>query len=233
MHFIGFGALNLDRLYKVQSIAEGDEEVAIQETVEEPGGSAANTIYALGKLNMPAGFIGAVGSDAEGQNALRSLNKAGVDTSRIIIKNNARTGVVIGIVDSSGERSLYIASGANDMLSLGDLDIDYLKEGRVLHMTSFVKEAQLDLQKKAVEALGDTKTVKLSFAPGSLYVKKGLFAISPIIKRSHVLFLNEAEAKILTDSDYESASASLLDMGCEIVAITLAKKGCYVTDGTH
>ncbi len=64
-------------------------------------------------------------------------------------------------------------------------------------------------------------------------MKKGLEAISPIIEKSHVLFLNESEAKILTGKEYESASKFLIDMGCKMVAITLKEKGCFVTDGNE
>ena len=127
MNFIGFGALNLDRLYKVERIAKGDEEIAIEETVEQPGGSAANTIYALGKLNLKTGYIGAVGIDAEGEKVLASFKEVGVDISKIRLKENARTGTVIGLVDSSGERALYISPGANNLLSFEDLDMEYLK----------------------------------------------------------------------------------------------------------
>lgn len=230
MRFIGFGALNLDRLYKVQSIAKGDEEIAIEETVEQPGGSAANTIYALGKLKLSTGYIGAIGSDAEGLKVLKSLKEVGVDVTNIRVKEEARTGVVIGLVDPEGERVLYIAPGANNMLSYEDLNMEYLKSGDIIHMTSFVNDNQLELQKKVAGTL-ENKTM-LSFAPGSLYVKKGMQAISPIIQKTHVLFLNEEEVKILTGKDYESASKSLLDLGCKIVVITLKEKGCYVTDGT-
>ncbi len=106
MDFVGCGALNLDRLFKVSRITKGDEEVAIEDAQEQPGGSAANTIYALGKLNKEVGFIGSVGSDAEGKLVLDSMKSAGVDTSQIKIKPKTRTGLVIGIVDVKGERSL-------------------------------------------------------------------------------------------------------------------------------
>jgi ribokinase len=118
MDFIGCGALNLDRLYKVPRITTGDEEIHIQDMKEEPGGSAANTIYALSKLGIGCGFVGAIGDDSEGQLLISSLNQVGVDTSRIKTKKGERTGMVIGIVDKKGERSLYISPGANNLLSL-------------------------------------------------------------------------------------------------------------------
>jgi ribokinase len=229
MVFIGLGALNFDRLYKVQSMASGDEEIPIHETVEEPGGSAANTIYALGKLGQPAGFIGAVGGDPEADEVLKSLKDVGVDTSHVKVKENLRTGMVIGLVDSKGERALYIAPGANNWISFKDINLDFLKGASVLHFSSFVNPEQLKVQKKIAKVL-DEET-KLSFAPGSLYVKKGFKAISPIIEKSHVLFLNEAEARILTGMDYEEASRFLQGKGCKLVVITLKEKGCYIAGG--
>jgi ribokinase len=229
MDFVGIGALNLDRLYKVEKIAEGDEEVAIQEAREESGGSAANTIYALGKLGMSTGFIGAIGNDAEAKVVLGSLNSVGCDTSHIKIKANSRTGLVIGIVDPKGERALYIAAGANDLLSEDDIDFGYLDQVDFLHISSFVSDEQLDIQKRIVEKL--SPETKLSFAPGSLYVKKGLSELEPIIKRTYVLFLNEVEAKELTGKEYQEASDFLMGYGCNIICITLKDRGCYVTDG--
>ena len=55
---IGFGALNFDKLYRVNRIAEVDEESFIQEQDEACGGSAANTIVGLARLGSKVGFIG-------------------------------------------------------------------------------------------------------------------------------------------------------------------------------
>jgi len=97
-------------------------------------------------------------------------------------------------------------------------------------LESFVEEKQFEVQKKVIEVLDPEKN-KLSFAPGSLYARRGIDALSPIIKRCHVLFLNEQEARILTDKDHKSASKYLIDMGCKLVVVTLKDKGCFVTDG--
>jgi ribokinase len=232
MDFIGCGALNLDRLYKVPRITTGDEEIHILDMKEEPGGSAANTIYALGKLGIDCGFFGAIGDDPEGQNVVLSLKQVGVDTSKITVKNGERTGMVIGIVDQKGERSLYISPGANNLLSQHDMDIDYIRGTKYLHVSSFVQNEQLDVQKQLVGGLDEN--TKFSFSPGSLYAKMGFDAISPLIKRTHVLFLNDEEAKILTGlGSYQEASDFLLNSGCAIVVVTLDARGCFINDGEN
>jgi ribokinase len=232
MDFIGCGALNLDRLFKVARITKGDEEVAIQDVKEQPGGSAANTIYGLGQLGKKVGFFGSLGGDIEGRTVIESLQSAGVDTSRIAVKSKTRTGLVIGIVDAEGERSLYIAPGANNMLEIEDIDIDLLSTSGFLHLTSFVNEDQLEVQMKMIDSL--SQGTKLSFSPGSLYAKMGMDALSPMIEKTHVLFINEVESTILTGcKTYTEASELLIQKGCKIVVITLGEKGCFISDRTR
>ena len=55
---IGFGALNVDKLHSVEAIVSKDDESFIKNMKRTPGGSAANTIIGLSKLNHPVSLIG-------------------------------------------------------------------------------------------------------------------------------------------------------------------------------
>jgi ribokinase len=63
---VGFGALNVDKLFKVNRIAGAEEESFIEDRSETCGGSAANTVVGLARLGCRVGFIGKVGNDDEG-----------------------------------------------------------------------------------------------------------------------------------------------------------------------
>jgi len=225
---IGFGALNLDKLYRVKRMAKVGEHMPIAGVTESPGGSAANTVAGLAKLGARCGFIGAVGNDAEGRIMLEDFKKFNVDTNGVSVLEDCRTGVIIGFVDSNGERTLYPYPGANGMLKEEDMDYSYANKTRFLHITSFVDSKQMLLQKRILTELED---VKISFSPGDLYVKKGLKTLMPFIKRSSIIFLNVDEAAELTGKKYKEAALALIDKGAGIVAITLGGKGSYVTDG--
>ncbi len=117
-------------------------------------------------------------------------------------------------------------------MEIDDINLDFIAKSDFLHLTSFVNDDQLNLQKKMVESLNER--TKLCFSPGSLYAKLGFSAISSIINKTHVMFLNEAEAKILTGCDsYEEASENLIEKGCKVTVVTLGEKGCYITDGSQ
>ena len=81
---VGLGALNVDRIFRVESLLS-DGESAVQEEGVFPGGSAANTIYGLARLGVGTGFCGAVGDDSAGKLLIRDLKRVGADTSRIKI----------------------------------------------------------------------------------------------------------------------------------------------------
>ena len=112
LEIIGIGALNMDKLYLVERIAELGEEVRVDEVSEQPGGSAANTIAGLARLGVEAGFIGRVGDDVDGARLRMELEKEGVDTQGIGIAPG-RTGIATVLVDRSGELRIKASNRAS------------------------------------------------------------------------------------------------------------------------
>jgi len=225
---IGLGALNIDHIYKVERILDDGEAVA-SEAESFPGGSAANTIYGLAKLGVSAGFCGVVGDDDEGRTLLQDFQKVGVDTSRIKVKPKAKTGSVLCLSDNLGKRSLYVLPGANNLLTIDDLDLSYINQAGLLHLSSFADDRQFKLSLELVDKLDSS--VKLSFAPGALYAIKGLKALAPILSRTYLLFLNEDEIRQLTGEDVKAGAESCLKQGCHNVVVTLGK-GAELKDTT-
>jgi ribokinase len=220
IQIIGVGALNLDHIYKVERILE-DGETAVEWVKSFPGGSAANTIYGLAKLGISTGFCGAVGDDADGKTLLKDFEKAGTDTSRIVVKPKAKTGSALALSDRGGRRSLYIQPGANGQLEMDDLDFDYINQAEIVHLTSFVEGDQFQMSLGLIVRLKDS--VKLSFTPGTIYAPKGLDTLSPFLSRTHVLFVNQSELTRMTRDDMEGGAQRCLKAGCRIVVVTLGE----------
>ncbi len=217
---VGLGALNVDHLYRVDRILD-DGETVVEESMLSPGGSAANTIYGLAKLGISTGFSGVVGDDDGGKLLVRDFEKVGVDTSQIRIKPEVETGSVLCLSDRLGRRSLYVLPGANNLLTMDDLDLTYINQAKMLHLSSFADDRQFPLLLELMDKL--ELSVKLSFSPGTLYASKGLDTLNPILARTHVLFLNESEIQQLTGQDVIPGAESCLKQGCPTVAITLGK----------
>jgi ribokinase len=227
---VGFGALNVDKLFKVNRIAGAEEESIILTHSETCGGSAANTIVGLARLGCKVGFVGKIAGDREGALLLEDFQKEGVDTAGVIRVGQGESGQVIGFVDERGDRALYIDSGVNDTVALEEIEADYVSQARFLHLTSFVGAKSFQAQKRLLKTLPEN--VKVSFDPGALYARKGFAELEPIIKRSYVLMPNSKELSIITgEADYCKAADILIGNGVRVVAVKLGADGCYVTDG--
>ncbi len=227
---VGFGALNVDTLLKVDKIAGAEEESFIRDYAEACGGSAANTLVGLARLGCKVGFVGKVADDHEGKLQIDCFQTEGVDTDGIIRSPKGKSGVCLGFVDKKGARALYINPGVNDIIEFRELNPPYVTGTQFLHLSSFVGEKSFRTQKKLMSFLPDH--VRVSFDPGSLYAQKGLAAIEPIVQNSFVMMPNQLELKLLTgESEIPKGAQALIDMGVEIVAVKLGAKGCYVTNG--
>lgn len=227
---VGFGALNVDKLFKVNRIAAAEEESFITNSAETCGGSAANTAIGLARLACKVGFIGKVANDREGKMLLEEFRREGVDTKGITLAKQGRSGTVMGFVDENGDRALYVDPGVNNQVEFSEKIKEYASQTSFLHLTSFVGERSFQTQKKIVETL--PKSVKISLDPGALYARKGLSALNAIIEKAFVLIPNSSELQLLTGiADYRRGAEAMLKKGVKVVAVKLGSRGCYVTDG--
>ena len=117
---VGFGALNIDKLNKVNKIAGAEEESFIENYKETCGGSAANTVVGLARLGCKTGFIGKVGCDRESKMLIQDFCIEGVDTNGIIQSSEGKSGTVLGFIDRTGDRALYVDPGVNDTIDYCD-----------------------------------------------------------------------------------------------------------------
>ncbi len=216
---VGFGAMNIDRLYRVDELVVDGEQL-VTDFASLPGGSAANTIYGLAKLGVKTGFVGAVGNDESGKDLLNDFKAAAVYTSQVQLKKTA-TGSTICLSDKLGRRAIYVSPGANSLLNSKDMDVAYLNQAQVVHLSSFADDKQFKLQVDLVKRLKNS--VKVSLAPGMLYAAKGLKALMPLFERTHIIFMNREEIEGLTGKDFRAGSRELMKSGCRIVVVTLGK----------
>ncbi len=227
---VGFGALNVDKLFKVNKLAKAEEESFIEDYAEACGGSAANTTVGLARLGCKVGYIGKLGCDREGDMLIQDFCNENVNTHGIIRAEQGKSGSVLGFVDKKGARALYINSGVNDTINLGEVKSRYASQAQFLHLTSFVGDESFQTQKKLLDVITDT--VKVSFDPGALYARRGFASLEPILKKTCVLMPNAIELTRLTgEINYHKGADFMISKGIKIVAVKLGGDGCYVTDG--
>ncbi|KAL2001342.1 hypothetical protein VTN02DRAFT_1859 [Thermoascus thermophilus] len=123
------GSLNADMVSVTPRFPEPGETITATSFFTSAGGKGANQAVACGRLSRPrpsssssqdpvhVEMVGAVGGrDGHFQALLRpTLERSGVDTSRIRTIEDAYTGVAVIVVDSSagGENRIFFSPGAN------------------------------------------------------------------------------------------------------------------------
>jgi len=236
---IGFGALNLDKLYHVNKIAHEDEESYITSKTESCGGSAANTIIGLSRLGHSTGFIGKVAADPEGSVLLNNLQNENVNTKGLLISDNERSGTVSGFVDKSGQRALYVDPGVNDCIKEDEVDLEYINNSLILHLTSFVGkkyQESIETQKKVLDEISSQITV--SFDPGRLYTHRGVEFLDNFLMRTDILLINSAELEHITGSEgnlppliktQKHTDRIQEEFGIELVVVKMGAEGSYVS----
>lgn len=224
---VGFGALNVDRLYRVNRIAREGGESFIFSVCEASGGSAANTVVGLARLGARTGFVGKVGDDREGRLLLDDFKTESVDTNGIVVADEGCSGTVSAFVDKRGERALYVHPSVNDTLVFEEINFEYVSRAGFLHLAS-MDVRPFRAQRRLVEVLSD---VRVSLDPGEIYARMGLVKLRPIVRRCFVVMPSEGEVRLLTGRGWRDGAKRLLREGVAIVAVKLGERGCFVSDG--
>ena len=230
---IGFGALNVDKLYSVENIASKDEESFIKGETDTPGGSAANTMVGLSRLGCSTSIIGKIAEDDDGDLIEYNLAINGIYTNNLIYSETGATGKCLGFVDSNGERCLYIDPGVNDEIRLDEINPLNIMRCKIMHYTSFVGDS-FNTQIELLDLLN--KECILSFDPGMLYVQKGFDELKPILERTDILLINESELRLLcnnNESSLKELAIGFLDLGIETVVIKQGSKGVFAMNNNE
>ena len=95
------GVVTVDALSLVDRYPAADERVVGEEVIVSGGGPAANAAVVLARQGVPVAFVGRVGADATGEQALRLLANEGVDVSGVLRDPNVPTQASCVIVSKS------------------------------------------------------------------------------------------------------------------------------------
>ncbi|MDU6479603.1 MAG: PfkB family carbohydrate kinase, partial [Corynebacterium kroppenstedtii] len=114
------GSLNVDLTARVEEFPAPGETVPAADLTYGPGGKSSNQAVASSKIGADVAMVGVVGHDAYGSFVQRSLEDAGVDTSRVVA-HDLPTGTALITVNAAGENTIVYSAGANRSVSRADL----------------------------------------------------------------------------------------------------------------
>jgi sugar/nucleoside kinase (ribokinase family) len=189
------------------------------------GGAAGNVAAWLTRTDARSTIVSHVGDDPAGAAIVAEFDALGVDHGDLVIPGET-SGVVVVLVDSSGERTMFPDKGANSRLTLADLpDLSRFQavyiSGYAL-LNPLARDGVLAMIEK-IKADG----LPIYFDPASVGAMKDVAdkELHNWFSMMDVLFLNEEESIYLTGSvDIERALNYLLDFS-QVVVIKRGSAG--------
>jgi ribokinase len=215
------GSVNADLVVAVERLPQAGETVTGGTFSRYGGGKGANQAVAAARLGARVRFVGAVGNDDLGDEALGQLAEEGVDVAAAARLDDVATGVAVIVVDTQAENQIAVASGANAALTgaMVEQALELTGSGVVLLGHEVPEEAVL-AGVRAARAAGWTAI--LNPAPARAL---------PDELDGVLLTPNADEARALAgEDDVEAAARALAARTGAPVLVTLGADGALLLD---
>jgi ribokinase len=192
-----------------------------------PGGKGANQAVAIARLGGACSMIGRVGDDAFGKALLEGLKAEGVDCRNVMVTPGVASGVAMIVVDSRGENSIVVASGANFFVTPDDV---FSRSG--LFEQAAIVVLQLELPLPTVRAAIDVAhrqgcKVILDPAPAIKMMPKELCNVD-------IFSPNVGEAEVITglkatdERGDKLVASDIIARGAQAAVLKLGARGSLV-----
>lgn len=194
------------------------------------GGCAANTGVSLAKIGIRTAVIGKVGNDGFGDFLVQVLQKHGIDTCGVKRDEREATSATMVMVHSDGERSFLHYIGANAALRLEDVDMDIVRQSRVLHVAGALVMPGIDGEPTA-ELLRRAKEMGVITSFDTVWNANSgwMQTVKPCLPYVDYMIPSIEEAKMLTSKeDPEDIAQVFLDHGVKVVGLKMGERGCYI-----
>lgn len=220
------GSSNTDMVVQLDHLPAPGETVLGGEFAILAGGKGANQAVAAARAGAEVAFLGKVGEDAFGRQALEQLSADGIDISGVDRTSAASSGVALICVSREGENSIAVAPGANAQITVED----------VRHHAKRIQKADLFLVQLETPLEAVAEAVNLAAAKGVRIILNPAPARSlpdDLLSKLDIITPNEGEAEVLTgitvsdDESAEKAARALLARGVRNVVITLGPRGVF------
>jgi ribokinase len=218
------GSYNVGLFLKGHTLPSIGETVICNEFYEGGGGKGSNQAIAAAKMGARTRFVGRVGNDKYGKDAIEMFRKYGVIADLVSVDDNKHTGISVIMVDENGQNLISVAAGANYGLSTDDIDrtLNFIRDSIVV---GFKLENSLDIVIYAIRKVHSMGIKTLLDPAPAQKLPDDIYSCINYIKP------NEHEAKILTGINVldvksaESAGRWFIERGVETAIITLGKNG--------
>ncbi|NLJ86818.1 MAG: ribokinase [Firmicutes bacterium] len=224
------GSINMDLVARTDRMPRGGETLLGSDFRMVPGGKGANQAVAVARAGGKIKMVGRVGNDVFGDHLIANFHENGIDTELVGRTPEAGTGVAIILVDADGENSIVVVPGANNCVSLKDVEA-----ARTVLESASIVLLQLEIPLETVAAVigiarGAGVPVILDPGPARPLGRE-------LLTQVDIITPNEHEAQILAGKEIHSIddarrlAAEFVDWGIKHVLLKLGGQGVVMATG--
>ncbi len=223
------GSYNVGLFLKSDRLPQKGETIIGHTFHEGGGGKGSNQAVAASFLGSKVTFIGRLGKDVYGENALAMYDRYGIGKDYIYIDDHVHTGISVILIDNTGANLISVVPGANYNLSTDDID----KAGEIINnslIAGFQLESNFDVVEYGITKCHSMGVQTLLDPAPAMILPDSIFPNITYIKP------NMQEASIITGievTDVPSAVEAgkrLLNRGVKIVIVTMGEQGSVLID---
>ncbi len=195
------------------------------------GGSAANSAACAGLLGVATTFMGLAGEDRYGQLFHAEFEKIGVTISNAPVAQG-RTGTCVSLITPDSERTMRTHLGIGSQFSQQDLDNEAIAQSEWLLLEGYFltgsEENRLALH-RAIDIARTTSTkIALSASAEFVITAKKQELLEQVLPKIDLLFANEREALLITDSSSSDSAFLKLSQLVSGLVMTVGQRGAVV-----
>ena len=194
-------------------------------------GGIGNIAVGLQTLGCKTAVVGKAGADFLGKSYLQNLKENGVITE-IFLDDDFPTGLILVYLESGKERSFNVFRGANDKLSISEIDksTNLIEQSDYVYFSGFslVNDPQRSAILRAID-LAKRFNKKIVFDPGAFnLIKSEKSFFSKLSSLCDVFSPNLEEARAITNLTYLNDVIEKLRETIPLTALKLDQNGCIL-----
>jgi len=223
------GSSNTDMIIKAERIPAPGETVVGGAFATAPGGKGANQAVAAARAGGEVVFVARVGDDMLGSQAIDGYSREGIDVSFIQRDSKLATGVALIMVDSTGDNSISVASGANFALTPEDVEraAAAIKDAKAVVVQLETPLETIERAAQIAKSAGVPVLLDPAPAPDAPLPTSLLSCIS-VVKPNETEATRLTGIEVVDESSARLAGAKLLELGVDTAIITLGSAGSVV-----
>lgn len=189
------------------------------------GGSAANTMLALGNLNAAPAFIGKIGEDAYGRFFSENASKHGI--SPRLLSDELPTGVASTFITPDGQRTFGTYLGAAARLTADELQEEWFEGYDFFYIEGYLVQNYALIDRAVALAHAAGLNVCLDLASYNIVEADRAF-FAELLAKTDIVFANEEEALAFTGKSPREALDELAAL-CETAVVKTGADGAWVS----